>query len=523
MRKVILLLNVILFALHVYGQKPELIADFNVGPDDSFSEWNYNGIAYGDAVILPIVSKEYGEELAIYSDDELRILKDINAGSDGSDPKSFIIYKDLLYFVADNGVDGPAVWRTDGTESGTELFFESTETTLSPNSFIIARNGWMYYSVGSIVYRTDGILNERIFAGASFGFSGRYGSKNYCKYQNGIAIVKKNSDYSFSIIHIDDIEAIEIVRTNVTSYFAHAYGLVSARIGLMFSIDNSDNEDAIYLYDESNKSLKKYLIDGEQIPFTRVIDFNDEYNVCYISDKGYYAISGVSEEEQKLATTSSNSSISQGDSLIYSIYEGKLAILQTAPSWDNDSYILYTNGAKNGTSEIKEINNQYLSGMLQSKNYAFFVEGVSNNFQPNIIKINLETGVAEDLYTFEERSKLINSVRPIAIQDDYLYFVSTLDAELGAELYRIKVDISDHTFDTTITSDIHIMQAENEFVVESDEEGSVDISIFNSAGQEVYTKEVYLNKSFTIDLKRGVYYLHYSKNQQSGSKSILIQ
>lgn len=520
MRKVILLINVILFALHVYGQEPELITDFNVGPDDSFSEWNYNGIAYGDAVILPIVSKEFGEELAIYIDDELRILKDINSGSDGSNPKSFTIYKGLLYFVADSG-EGSALWRTDGTESGTELFFDSSESS-APRSFIVAKNGWMYYNIGDVVYRTDGDVNEELYKGASFGYLFSHGSKTYCTYQNGIAIVKKNSDYSFSLIHIDDNEAVEIAKTEKTSYFANAFGIGEVSSGLMFSIYDSNDSDGLLIYDESSKSLEHYLIDGQQIPARRIINPNDDYNICWIEGKGYYTINGVAGKE-KLLVSSSNSSATQGDSLIYAAYQDKLAFIPIDGIWFEDDFLVHTDGTQSGTNKIKDIANSYLSKMLQSKNYAFFVEGVSNNFQPNIIKINLETGVAEDLYTFEERSKLINSVRPIAIQDDYLYFVSTLDAEIGAELYRIKVDLSDHTFDATITSDIKVMQAGNEFVVESDEEGSVDISIFNSAGQEVCTKEVLLNKSFTIDLKRGIYYLHYSKNQQSGSKSILIQ
>lgn len=521
MRKVILLLNVILFsALHMYGQEPELIADFNVGPDDSFSEWNYNGIAYGDAVILPIVSQEFGEELAIYSDEELRILKDINAGSDGSNPKSFTIYKGLLYFVADNG-DGSALWRTDGTESGTELFFKSSGSS-SPRSFIVAKNGWMYYNIGEVVYRTDGDINEELYSGASFGYLFSRGSKTYCTYQNGIAIVKKNSDYSFSLIHIDDNEAVEIAKTEETSYFASAFGIGEISSGLMFSIYDSNNSDGLLIYNESSKSLEQYLIDGKQIPARRIINPNDDYNICWIEGKGYYTINGVAGQE-KLLVSSSNFSATQGDSLIYAAYQDKLAFIPIDGIWFEDDFLVHTDGTQNGTNKIKDVDNPYLSKMVQSKKYAFFVEGVSNNFQPNIIKINLETGVAKDLYTFEERSKMINSVRPIAIQDDYLYFVSSLDAEIGVELYRIKVDLSDHTSDTTIATAINVMQAGNEFVLESDEEGSIDISIFNSAGQEVCSKEVLLNKSFRLDFKIGVYYLHYSKDQKSGSKTILIQ
>ena len=58
------------------------------------------------------------------------LLKDINpgAGNAGIGPpqtfKSFVLFEDWVYFFADDGVNGKELWRTDGTEEGTELFME---------------------------------------------------------------------------------------------------------------------------------------------------------------------------------------------------------------------------------------------------------------------------------------------------------------------------------------------------------------------------------------------------------------
>ncbi len=449
-------------------------------------------------------------------------LKDINPGSEGSNPKSFIIYKDLLYFVADNGINGPAVWRTDGTEIGTELFFANANSSSSPQSFIIAKNGWMYYNIGSIIYRTDGIINEEIYTGASIGFIYSEGSRNYCKYKNGIAFVIKNNDDSFSLIHIDDKEAIELAKTQKTSFFADAFGIAPLSVGLMFSISDSNEDDAIYIYNETNNSLDQYPIEGELIPSRRTINLNDELNICWIAQKGYYSINGISGEEE-LLFSSDNFSATQGDTIIYVKYRDKLVFVPVDGFWFEDDFLVYTNGTKNGTSNIKDFDNKYLSGMVLYDNYAFLVEGVSNNFQPNIIQINLETGMAEDFYSFEESSTQINSVRPIAIHNDYLYFISNLDDQIGSELYRIKTNLPVNTIEQDNSFNMILRQNGNEFIIELDSYKSININIYNSTGQKVFEKQVYSNQPFTTSLNSGLYFLNYSEGNKSATKSIYIK
>jgi ELWxxDGT repeat protein len=51
-----------------------------------------------------------------------KMVKDINDGFRNSNPKFLTVYKDKLYFAADNGTDGEELWVSDGTESGTTIF-----------------------------------------------------------------------------------------------------------------------------------------------------------------------------------------------------------------------------------------------------------------------------------------------------------------------------------------------------------------------------------------------------------------
>jgi ELWxxDGT repeat protein len=49
------------------------------------------------------------------------LVRDINPGAAGSNPRGLVAIGGTVYFVADNGTVGAELWRTDGTVSGTAL------------------------------------------------------------------------------------------------------------------------------------------------------------------------------------------------------------------------------------------------------------------------------------------------------------------------------------------------------------------------------------------------------------------
>ena len=64
------------------------------------------------------VGHRYGE---VYTTSGTTLVKDILPGASTSSPTSFVVIGGVAYFVANDGVSGSELWRTDGTESGTTL------------------------------------------------------------------------------------------------------------------------------------------------------------------------------------------------------------------------------------------------------------------------------------------------------------------------------------------------------------------------------------------------------------------
>ena len=520
-----ILIAILLSSLYslLFCQQPELIIDFNSGADDSFSEWNYNGINYKNNVFLPIVSKEYGEELAIVTDGQLKLFKDINVGINDSEPSDFIIFNDALYFVANDGINGFALWKTDGTEEGTKMFFDPGEDIYSkPTGFTIAKNGFMYFSCYGIIYRTDGETNETVYIGANLGGSYKNASKNYCAFKDGIAFVKKNNDYTFSLIQIIDNTSKLLANTLKTEYFAEGFGLAPVSTGLMFSINDSAI-DGIYVYNETTHSFGRIKISGEYIPSRRTIDFNDEINICWFGGKGYYSVNGIQGQE-KLLIPSENSAAVQGDTMIYAKFEDKLVFIPLEGIWFDDDFLVYTDGTINGTSKIYNFENQYLSAIFTHDKYAFIVEGVSNNFTPKILQINLQTGKVDQIYQFSEHSTKINSVQLISIVDNYLYFLSKLDQNVGNELYRIKIEALSATTEKENPNefDFSILQYADILTIQMDYLKEIEVQIFNSIGQNVYRNTVMSNEPFETGLTAGTYVINLKGESRSKSKLINI-
>lgn len=508
----------------LFAQTPELVIDYNAGSEDSFSEWSDQGIVINDDIYLPIVGSAIGEELAIIRNGVLSIVKDINEGEVGSEPRDFFLYKDELYFVADDGINGDAIWKTDGTEEGTEMLFDVGDDQFwSSSLFIEANNGWLYYSYSGSVYRTDGEVNEEVFADLGFnsissGFItiGNFTSTNHCKYKDGVAFIQENSGNIYSLLYIDGNEVVELARTENVGGSADVYGLHPVINGLTFNVGDSDLE-AVYHFSEDNQELSRLEIDGFFAPARRTIDFSDELNICVIQGEGTYAINGVEGEEEEIFS-SGDAGWNAGFPIVYGQYEDKLAFLYKEGTFGDD-YLIYTDGTSNGTSSQVIESDQ--SNMVVSDNFGFFADGVDSNAEPRIYKLDFNTGEIEMIYEYTGSDNFI-TIRLLSVYDGYLYFISDLDGDVGAELYKIEAKIMVDVEDELLIEELTLTQAGNQFTVNTNSRLDIEVHVYNTLGQKLLSNKVQNKKSFDINLNDGCYFMNIRNGKNTLSKVVYI-
>lgn len=102
----------------------------------------------GDKVLVPYANSQSGFEIGVVDNlDQVQLLKDINPGQLGSFYRPFEpLNNEQSVFVADDGVHGFELWKTDGTESGTTFVKDVvTGTGSSIIETFYSYNGKLYF------------------------------------------------------------------------------------------------------------------------------------------------------------------------------------------------------------------------------------------------------------------------------------------------------------------------------------------------------------------------------------------
>ncbi len=514
MRKFILI-GFLIFttAFPLYSQTPELFIDYNQGAESSF--YSSESAYVGTSIILSLDGTDVGREPAVVKNGVFTILKDIIEGSEDSNPSGYIAYNGKVYFSAKDTPDSYAVWETDGSEEGTKIAFKVEDGSSSnPRGFIIGRDGALYYTYAGSAYRTTGGEHSLVMEGAWFSFIYLDASYNYSQYLDGVAYLKKNGDYEFELYYINESGSTLLAVTEETGFHTDGYGLGQVENGIMFSLNDDDDYEGMYIYRSDQNDLIRLSINGENRISRRTIDFDEEKNIAWIGGEGYYLINGNPSESQ-LFYERTNNTAGQGEIIEFAQYENKIAFIVSDHGIFGPFYIMYYDDNTGEFTNLGEIENYY-SNMITYQNYGVIVDGTSNLFDPVIQLINLEDGTMREAYSFSMSSNEINSVIPIGIQDGFLYYLYNLDSTVGRELYRLKIDdfVSSTQNDEISNSIYRISQRGNIISVNMDTQIDIDIQVYGQSGQLLYYSKEKSNQDFIIDLSRGVYFL--SVNSQKG-------
>ncbi|MBS4064108.1 MAG: T9SS type A sorting domain-containing protein [Chitinophagaceae bacterium] len=147
-----------------------------------------------------------------------QLVKDINPGAGSATYANFTAGDGLLFFVANDGTNGFELWRSDGTAAGTFMLRDGfSECTFCLNRFIF-HNGYLYFAgddgnTGAELWKTDGtvagtVMVKDIYPGPTMSHPAPTSTAQY-------TFVALGNDIYFSAV--DPVYGRELFKTDGTA------------------------------------------------------------------------------------------------------------------------------------------------------------------------------------------------------------------------------------------------------------------------------------------------------------------
>lgn len=148
----------------------ELIKDIHPGPEGSFPS---NLTAFDGELYFSAIDGSTGRELWKTDGTEAGTVqvRDIHMGGEDSSPTELTVFGNALYFAADDGTDDRAsrgaLWKTDGTEAGTQKLGELDLSVGISGRVLAEFKGALYFPAGERfsakeIWRTDGTVDGTV-------------------------------------------------------------------------------------------------------------------------------------------------------------------------------------------------------------------------------------------------------------------------------------------------------------------------------------------------------------------------
>lgn len=504
-------------SISVIAQTPQLIVDYNASADDSFNKFNYKGATLGNSLILPVSNGEHGEEPAVVKDGEILLLKDINEGSESSAPRYFTKFNDLIYFSAFDPVNGGAVWATDGTEEGTVLKFahHTVNNWEYPEHFIESRSGYLYYTIGNKLYRTDGEVFEHIFDNIRFKTEHEPIAPNYCLYEDEIAFVGKVSDY----VKLYKVEEDSVVILDSIYIWANTpvYGLNKVESGLLFNVlfyGSDPDEEGTYIFRNETSKIEKITFNGKYA--SRINSFTESHSLILVSGNGYFLTNGIAGEEIKLFNSTNGGPI-QTKSIPNGVYEDNLIFIGNVSSFPSYDHVIHYDGEAGESKNLLRTRG-ISSNIVSQDEHSFMILGVESFFDPELYYFNLVTGSHKVLYAFDNLSDFYL----VGVADQKLYFLSNLNEEVGLELYTFDLDflVSVDNFTNYSELDFKISMGSHQIISESN--APVEYSIHNISGQLIESGIRTPNTEYDHSYLSGIHIFTFRQGEKMVVKKVYI-
>lgn len=453
----------------------------------------------------------HGKELHVNNMGTENAVIDIWKGKNGSFPANMIKYKNNIYFTASDSAHGTELWKTDGTNEGTQMVKDMTEGRYSTH-----------------------ITNPVVFNDTLFFLTYRDGSDYLCKLKDdnlveikglfGISSLFACDSYLFFIagpykdLYVTDgtsAGTVMLKEFDICRNFAQ----VNGKLYFTASERNAGDEE-LWSSDgtQSGTVMVKDIGMGYPSEPNQLINFNNKlFFTAYTQENGRELWQSEGSEVNTLQVID----IIQGPQ--NSLYNARFHL------WNNNLYfnandglhgfeLWKTDGSESGTRLVKDINSggeSSFPSLMASNENAVYFQAYDPEHGTELWKSDgTESGtiMVADIFPGVISSSPANI---LATSGDVFLFADTQND--GRQIWQIDPDAGPSGLNKNeiISTPVYPNPCKNFLNIPAN--GRISkVRIYNSQGKVVADKEVVNNMVNVSELSSGLYMLEYSINKQSG-------
>ena len=349
----------------------------------------------GDKIFTVSWTSQSGPELTLIENTTVNVIKDINPGSAGSDPQSFMTLNGRVLFVADPPDRPLEIWVTDGTETGTHSLLDPQTRTAdgldNRNFFIFGNQAWFYGwdPQGPNLWHStsDGTnaLKDQVLSG---GFPIGVLNNEFYAHVNGTGFTKSDGNGNVSVVQ---------ARAETASSNVHPNDVIQIGNKLIFPMTTS--------------------VDGVQLGYELWVTDGTDAGTHIVKD----IFPGINSGIQNTTSTGRTAKLNENTFM----FMGGESV--------NGLELWKSNGTGDGTILVKDLEpgagSSNTSNFTNFKNKIFFVFGNGLNGA----KVWMTDGTPEGTVILEGQDPNLNVNGNLRVVGEYLLFTAELD---GWGVYR---------------------------------------------------------------------------------------
>jgi len=505
MRHFYALLLITLFHFSLSSQA-ELVMEFVPGSDGTTVYTDFSGtynqatsVKLSESLILFSAKGALGQELYKIDNGEVSVVRDLMTGAEDSDPEYLTVYNGMAYFIAE-GDEGGRIYKTDGTEGGTQIAFELGDAdtkTYHFSEFLIGRDGRLYFAFDGSIYTYDNSTLTKIEHSNTLSAGGSFNQNDYkwALYKEGVLVLDVNEGELF-LLSIIDNQVEELATAPYDDGFDRQFAVESFEGGVFFSLESFDsNVEGDYVYKESTGTVKRISDGGYHRS-----EYIDEKSCVVSGFKGATYLFNADHKEGIELNNSQAFSYAGGTWERNRLSNGLLYVGAGGTFDDTEIYFIARNS---NTAELVHTTDD-MSRMKTDGSYTFY-------FAESELGDSFED---EDLFAFNHTTQEVSpiktlfdtpfntSITPLGVIDQELYFFGIMDNEVGLELYKLGIGFNTSTNDFDSPLNIALSNFGNgQFRIESEPNEELNIAVMSVDGRLLEEINVGANTVFEVRSK----------------------